>query len=178
MDDIIIYSKNLNQHYKNLRIVLMELASCGLITTFRECSFVLKEFSFLGFTITGNQLRPEKTKLLIFNNDFKIEDVKKLHSILGLLIYYRGFIKNFFKKVYCLQKMINKKTSFSEYEAKKILILIWKNLVDDAFLELPNDHDVFVVETDAFNLGLGAVLKQVINDKELTIRFFSRYLNR
>ncbi len=176
MDDIIVFSKNIDTHYKDLRAILLELAQSGLILNFEKCKFVLNEVNFLGFIIKENTIRPENKKLEIFSDKFEIKNVKKFHSVLGLLNYYRNFIENFSKKVYKLQQMITKRTPFNKKDVIRIIEPICNELNHRACLDLPKQSGQFIVETDASNYGLVAVLKQINGDKELTIRFISRTL--
>jgi hypothetical protein len=57
IDDILIYSKNEEEHEEHLRLVLQKLREHELYAKFSKCEFWLKEVSFLGHIITKGVLR-------------------------------------------------------------------------------------------------------------------------
>ncbi len=135
MDDIVIYSKTIDQHYKDLRFIVLYLAENGLCINFEKCLFASDSISFLGFNIKGNILSPDTKKIKVFEDIGEIKTLKKLHSILGLLNYYRGFIENFSKKVSILNEMIARKIEFNQDMAEKIVRPLASYLSEHATLD-------------------------------------------
>ena len=96
IDDILIFSKNEEEHDKHLCLVLQKLRENQLYAKLNKREFWLKEVSFLGHTISegGIFVDPSKVKdVLSWNTTQNISDIR---SFLGLAGYYKRFIERFF----------------------------------------------------------------------------------
>jgi hypothetical protein len=95
IDDILIFSKNEEQHDEHLRLVLQKLRENQLYAKLNKCEFWLKEVSFLGHIISegGLSIDPSKVKDVL---SWKTpQNVLDIISFLGLEGYYRRFIEGF-----------------------------------------------------------------------------------
>jgi hypothetical protein len=89
IDDILIFSKNEEEHDEHLRLVLQKLRENQLYANLSKCEFWLKEVSFLGHIISkgGISMDPSKVKsVLSWNTPQNVLDIR---SFLGLAGYYR-----------------------------------------------------------------------------------------
>jgi hypothetical protein len=97
IEDILIFSKNEEEHGQHLRMVLQKLRENQLYAKLNKCQFWLKEVSFLGHIISegGISIDPNKVKdVLSWNTP---QNILNNRSFLGLIGYYRRFIKGFSK---------------------------------------------------------------------------------
>ncbi len=156
--------------------VLMILASYGLYINYKKCKFILEKIDFLGFEISENKIKPASDKQALFKNIGEIGDIKKLHSVVGLINYYRGFIRNYSTRTKCLYQMINKEVKFEKERVASVIHNIVKELQGSVYLEIPNMKSQFILETDASDSGIGGVLKQKYDDRERVVRYTSRTL--
>ena len=95
IDDILVYSKNPEEHEHHLRTVLQVLREQKLYAKYSKCKFWEKSVHFLGHVISeeGIAVDPEKVRAV---RDWKRpETITEIRSFLGLAGYYRRFIQNF-----------------------------------------------------------------------------------
>jgi hypothetical protein len=97
IDDILVYSKSMEEHEKHLQIVLQRLREHQLYAKFSKCEFWIKEVPFLGHVISPEGIMVDLNKVREVL-DWKLPtSVSKVQSFLGLAGYYRRFILNFSK---------------------------------------------------------------------------------
>jgi hypothetical protein len=95
INDILIFSKNEEDHNEHLRVVLQKLKENQLYAKLSKCEFWLKEVSFLGHIISegGISMDPSKVKdVLSWKTPQNVSDIR---SFLGLAGYHRRFIEGF-----------------------------------------------------------------------------------
>ena len=105
------------------------------------------------------------------------KDKNELRSFLGLCSYYRKFIFNFAKLVFSLHELTHKDIEYLWTESHQQIFDTLKSLfVQNPILKHPNFDYPFIIHTDACDIGIGAVLRQVIDNEEHVVQFISRTL--
>ena len=97
IDDILIYSKNEEEHAEHLRLVLGRMREQQLYAKYSKCQFWLKEVEFLGHVLSGAGVAVNPNKISDVLNWKTPTNVSEIRSFLGLAGYYRRFIENFSK---------------------------------------------------------------------------------
>jgi hypothetical protein len=175
IDDILIYSKNEEEHAKHLRIVLTRLREHRLYAKFNKCTFWLEEIQFLGHVLSAKGIAVDPSKVQDILEWKPLTTVNQVRSFLGLAGYYRRFIPDFSKIVKPITGLLKNDTKFDwsskceeAFEQLKVL-LTTSPVLAQSDIEKPFD-----VYCDTSSSGLGCVLMQ----EGRVIAYASRQLHR
>ncbi|GBN59646.1 Retrovirus-related Pol polyprotein from transposon 297, partial [Araneus ventricosus] len=145
----------------------------------KKFRFFRKEVSYLGHIISADGVKtdPEKTKAVV---DWpRPETVHDLRSFLGLCTYYRRFVRNFSAIARPLHKLTEARSNFNwTEECEKSFNSLKQALITSPVLTYPRTDKEFILDTDASNEGIGAVLSQKIGNEECVIAYFSKSLGK
>jgi hypothetical protein len=112
IDDILIFSKMMEEHEEHLRLVLEKLRSNQLYAKFSKCEFWLTEVTFLRHIISAGGVSVDLGKLKDVLNWMPPTTILEIQSFLGLARYYRRFIKDFSKIAKPMTKLLEKNKAF------------------------------------------------------------------
>ncbi|GJU58419.1 putative reverse transcriptase domain-containing protein [Tanacetum coccineum] len=161
IDDILIYSKNKEEHGEHLKTILNLLRSEKLYAKFSKCDFWLDFVQFLGHVIDSSGVHVDPVKIEAIINWAAPATPTEVRQFLGLEGYYQTFIKEFSLISKPLTKLTQKNKLYvwgdDEEEAFQTLKL---KLCSEPILSLPEGSEDFVVYCDASLKGFGAVLMQ------------------
>ncbi|KAL4297836.1 hypothetical protein GQ457_12G027660 [Hibiscus cannabinus] len=171
-DDILVYSKDWESHLKHLEEVLRLLRKNQLYAKRSKCCFGATEVDYLGFVISEGSIKMDQSKVKYIEEWPPPTSVKELRGFLGLSGYYRRFVKGYG----CIARPLTdllKKGAWKWGQTEEIVFnQLKKAIISAPVLALPDFNAEFVVETDASDVGVGAVLVQ----KGRPLAFFSRGL--
>src|SRR3954471_21695524 len=161
IDDILIYSKDENEHEKHLRLIMEKLREHKLYAKFSKCEFCLKEVGFLVHVVSAKGVAVDPGKVASVTEWESPKNVGDIRSFLGLAGYYRRFIENFSKIAKPMTELFKKENKFLWTEACEASFQeLKKRLVTAPVLCLPDIQKDFQVYCDASRQGLGSVLIQ------------------
>ncbi|KAK1581185.1 hypothetical protein Q3G72_003854 [Acer saccharum] len=160
-DDILIYSKNLDEHVEHLKLVLGVLRIEKLFANLKKCTFFTDKLVFLGFVVSAKGIGVDEEKVKAIKEWPKPTNVGQVRSFHGLASFYRRFVKDFSSLAAPLTEVIKKNVGFKwGNEQEKAFNLIKEKLTNTPLLALPNFAKAFEIECDASGIGIGAVLMQ------------------
>jgi hypothetical protein len=112
IDDILIFSKTMEEHEEHLRLLLEKLRSNQLYAKFSKCEFWLTEVTFLGHVISAGGVLVDLGKVKNVLNWMPPTTASEIRSFLGLAGYYHRFIKDFSKIAKPMTKLLEKNKAF------------------------------------------------------------------
>ncbi|GFT06640.1 retrovirus-related Pol polyprotein from transposon 297 [Nephila pilipes] len=177
LDDIIIVGKKFGEYLSNIRKVFQRLQKVNLNLSPKKRKFFRKEVSYLGHVISseGVKTNPEKIKAVV---DWPHpETVHELQNFLRLCSYYRRFVRNFSTIARPLHKLTEAKSNLNWTEdCQKSFNSLKQAPTISPVLTYPRTDEDFILNTDASNEGIGAVIYQKIGNEECVIAYFSKSL--
>ncbi|XP_031254189.1 pentatricopeptide repeat-containing protein At5g61990, mitochondrial-like [Pistacia vera] len=159
-DDILVYSKGMNEHLGHLATVLQILLEHQLIVNIKKCLFGQRQIEYLGHVISAEGIAVDPSKIESIIKWPVPKNVRALRGFLGLTGYYRRFVQDYGKIAAPLTTLL-KKDAFRWNEATQTAFEELKRIMTSVpVLAMPDFPKKFVIETDASGNGLGAVLSQ------------------
>ncbi|XP_073399747.1 uncharacterized protein [Dendrobates tinctorius] len=162
LDDILVFSSNKKVHMDHLCVVLKRLQENSLFAKPEKCSFFVKELSFLWFILSGKGFRLDPGKVRAIVDWVQPRDLKGLQRFLRFANYYRKFIKRFSQVVKPLTDLTHKGADPKKWSALAVaeFALLKKCFMSAPVLVQPDPSELFIIEVDASEVKLGAVLSQ------------------
>ena len=112
IDDILIFSKSMEEHEEHLRIVFQILREKKLYAKFKKCEFWLDQVVFLGHVISKAEISVDPSKVEAVVNWARLTNVSKVRSFLGLARYYMRFVDGLSHIVAPLTQITRKNAKF------------------------------------------------------------------
>jgi hypothetical protein len=162
LDDILVYSKKLNEHRAHLQKVLDALRKHQLYAKASKCALFQTQVDFLGHVVSGNGIEPDPKKIEAVTSWPKPKTVTELRSFLGLANFYRRFVQGFSKITAPLNDLLKKDTSLAAWTQvhQDAFEMIKTALTSAPALVMYDSKAPTEVLCDASGEAIGAVLSQ------------------
>ena len=179
LDDVIIFAKSFEQLLKNLEEVLARIRAANLKLQPEKCVFGAQKVKYLGFVLSSEGLQTDPDKVTAIDTMPTPKTNKEVKRFLGSIGFYRRFVRGYSEIAAPLYPLTAAKTKFK-----------WSQIHEEAFnklkeelkkapiLKLPDFSKDFVIETDASNQAIGAVLLQESNGLLHPVAYASRPLSK
>ena len=159
LDDVIIFSPTLEEHQKHISQIFECLREHKLKMKISKCKFVQSETQYLGFIVDGNGIKPDPEKVKVIRAMLPPENVKGVHSFLGMISYYHHFIPKFSEIAIPLIKLTKKFAKFEwTTECQSAFEVLKNSLSTIPVLGYPDVNKPYVLYTDASDNCIGACL--------------------
>ncbi|CAF4360607.1 unnamed protein product [Rotaria sp. Silwood2] len=137
---------------------------------------------YLGHIVTQDGIKPDPTLTKAVTDFPQSRTIKDVQSFLGLTGYYRRFIKDYSKIAEPLIKQLRQLKERNYHlnwtpECTTAFETLKSKLVNAPIMNTPNFNEPFILELDACEYGLGAVLAQEYDKKKFVIAYASRTLS-
>jgi len=178
VDDIIIFSKNYEEHLQHVHSVLERLADAHLILNLPKCHFAQSELKFIGHIFSDKGIRPNPEKIEAMLKLESPDDATKARSFLGAANYYRRFISHYSEIARPIIEV-----------CKPSVVFRWGQRQQEAFDQLktelskqpilvhPNFDMPFKVTCDASDYAISGMLSQSYDNIDHPVAYYSRTLS-
>uniref|UniRef100_A0A3B3BWV7 Gypsy retrotransposon integrase-like protein 1 n=1 Tax=Oryzias melastigma TaxID=30732 RepID=A0A3B3BWV7_ORYME len=181
IDDILIYSSSFEEHVLHVRQVLQRLIKNNLYVKGEKCQFHTTSVSFLGYVISPQGVAMDQGKVEAVLKWPQPTTVKELQRFLGFANFYRRFIRGFSIVAAPLTSLLKGATKTLRWTPGALAAFqgLKQRFSSSPILHHPDPTKQFIVEVDASNTGVGAVLSQRHGQpqKMYPCAFFSRKLS-
>ena len=180
LDDLIIFAKDYDEHYRRLEQVLKRLKDANLKLSPKKCHFLKARILYLGHVIENGKIFPDPEKTRLIDTYPVPKNLKDVRAYVSLLSYYRKYIKNFAQIAKPLTSLLEKNAKFVwTTECQNAFDTLKAALSERTQLTLPDFTKPFILACDASAISIGAVLSQKgDDDKEYPIAFASKVLSK
>ncbi len=179
LDDLVIISDDWDEHQQRLRSLLARLRDVGLTINLSKSTFASSTVTYLGHVVGRGQARPKHANIEAILSLPTPGSRKSLMRFLGMAGFYRKFCPNFSIIASPLTDLTSSKVPFvwspqCESSFQKLKLLLSSNPV----LKTPDIHSQFIIQTDASQCGVGAVLLQTFENVLHPVSFHSYKLKK
>ncbi|KAJ1085659.1 hypothetical protein NDU88_005787 [Pleurodeles waltl] len=180
LDDIAVFSSTWQDHLVHLKKVLKALQSAGLSIKASKCQIGQGTVVYLGHLVGGGQVQPLQPKIQTILDWVAPKTQTQVRAFLGLTGYYRRFVKGYGSIVTALTELTSKKMPKKvnwTVECQQAFDTLKQAMCSAPVLKAPDYSKQFIVQTDASEHGIGAVLSQTNDDGlDQPVAFISRRL--
>ena len=179
MDDLLIYSKSLEEHLKHLEKILQRLKEHKLYVSPKKCEFPKQELKFLGLIINNKGIQVDKSKVNVVETWPQPTNITELRSFIGILQFFRRCINVFSKIALPLTNLTRKGRHPEEWDHKcsEAFEAFKEVLIKAPILIAPQWGKSFRFHIDASQEAVGGKLTQLINGADRVICSYSHKVN-
>ena len=179
LDDIIVYSCTFVEQINQLNTVLEKLKAAGLKVNPKKCNLDQRGVAFLRHVVLGTGISADAEKIEAITSWKTPRNLHEVRSFLGLCSYYGKFVKGFGDIANPLHRLTEKGHHFTwTEECESAYQQLQRALTTSLVLSYPTRTGKFILDTDASDSGLGAVLSQVQDGREKVIAYFRKTMTK
>ena len=181
IDDVAVFSTSWTEHLEQLKEILTRVKDAGLTLRAEKCKDGAASCIYLGHEVGSGRISPMEAKISAIKEFNRPKTKKAVRELLGLVGHHRKFIKNFAEKSVLLTGTLGR---------KRPDVVVWDQGLEEEFQDLkkalgskpvlnaPDLDREFLVQMDASQKAVGAVLSQVFEEEgEKPTAFFSKKLS-
>ena len=180
LDDVIVLGRTFIEHLDHLEAVFSRLHEANLKLQPFKCNLCRAKVNFLGHIVSSEGISSDTSKVEKVANWPIPTCQRDVQCFLGLANYYRRFVKDYANIARPLHRLTEKNAIFKwTEECQQSFDNLRERLISAPILAFPDCSKPFILDTDASNTGIGAVLSQKQEDgTERVIAYASRVLSK
>ncbi len=178
IDDILVPGRTFQQGICNLREVLTRLRSAKLKLSPKKCVLFQREVRYLGHVVSGNGVATDPDKVGAVESWPAPSSGTDMQRFLGLCSYYRRFVPSFADIARPLHECVHSRVFEWTPAAERAFVKLKEALTQAPILGYSQAEGEFILDTDASNHGVGAVLAQQQGGEKKVLAYYSRALRR
>ena len=182
LDDIIVYSSSFTDHLNHLELVLQQIQQSGLTLKINKCHFCKTHLKYLGHIVSKEGIQPDPDKLKAVREYPVPTKLKAVRTFLGLTSYYRRFIKNYAtiaEPLIALTRNSDSRLFQWTQTCQEAFELLRQRLIEAPIIAYPRFDQPFILQLDASDVGLSAILAQkLVDDDDVTREHVIAYASR
>ena len=176
LDDLILFTASFEAHLQLIETVMAKFDSAKLRLNPKKCRFCVDSLIFLGFRLdkTGVSIDPSRFEAI---KSYPVPtNVKQLRQFLGLILYFKKFIRGHSKITESLRRLLQKNTEFKWGEEQQTSFnRLKEEILKETVLIYPRPDQEFTIWLDASSQALAFALSQRCPDgKDRFISFNGR----
>lgn len=180
MDDIIIHSDNWQDHLIHIESVLQELRRACLTAKPSKCKLGFQKLEFLAHIVGNGEIRISHSRIEAMMNTNRPRTKRQVRQLLGKIGFFRRFIPNFAELTACLTDLVKKEKPARivwQEEHENAFRSLFVALTQEPVLKNPDFSLMFILQTDASQHAIGAVLLQQFKDGRHPIMYLSKKMS-
>ena len=175
--DVLVPGVSFLDHVSNLRQIFTRLQKAKLKLSPKKCILFQREVNYLGHVVSEEGISTDPQKIRAISAWPTPADASEVKSFIGLYSYYHQYIQSFSGISQPPYRCTEEKPFRWSRETEMAFFQLKQALTSAPVLGYPNPNGKFILDTDASNAGIGAVLSQLQDGQERVIAYFSRSLN-
>jgi len=178
-DDILVYNSNFSDHLEHLRLVFQTLRENDYSCNPKKTEIAMNEIEYLGFRIDSQGLHISEKRIQAIQHITRPKNVKGVQRILGLLNFFRKYIRNYAKNTFHMRQLLRKGVKFVwTQKCDEELAYLKNTLSNPPILRPLNPNSPIWVMTDGSSQGLGfAILERDSNGDFYVIQYGAKATN-
>ena len=161
LDDILIFSRSVEEHWGHLRVALQRLREAKLYGRLHKCDFLKDKVEYLGFDVSAQGMQPSRSKVAAILDWPVPESVRDVRSFLGTVSFYRRFVRGFSAMAFPLTELTKEKKPWQwTEEEQQSFDQLKVAITTSPVLIFPDFKKQFVLTTDASLVSVGGILQQ------------------
>ena len=171
LDDVIVFGSSIDETMNRMLIVLERLRSANLKLKAKKCLLFATQVKYLGHVISEEGVSTDPDKIKDIVQWHTPRTIKQTRSFLGMVNYYSRFVPNLAQVAHPLHQVTKKNAKFEwTSQCQQAFEKLKSCLASAPIMAYPTRTEKFILDTDASDLGYGAVLSQMQKQPDGTVR--------
>ena len=178
LDDVMVHGITFEETLQHLRAVLERLKRAGLTLAPRKCQLFRREVKFLGHRVSSAGVTADPDKVVSIDSWPELQSRKQVRQFLGLTGFYRRFVPNYARVADPLTRLTQNDVPWRWTESEQTSFAELKRLlVQSPVLRAYRRGYPLILDTDASDTAVGAVLSQEVDGENFVLAYFSKCLS-